>query len=30
MARVFRQRRNEKGALTLATPELKFKLDNES
>ena len=30
VARVLRQRRMEAGALTLATPELKFKLDNES
>jgi exosome complex exonuclease DIS3/RRP44 len=30
IARVLRQRRNDAGALTLATPELKFKLDNES
>lgn len=30
IARVLRQRRNDNGALTLATPELKFKLDNES
>jgi exosome complex exonuclease DIS3/RRP44 len=30
IARVLRQRRNDAGALTLATPELKFKLDNDS
>ena len=30
IARVLRARRNRAGALTLATPELKFKLDNES
>jgi exosome complex exonuclease DIS3/RRP44 len=30
ITRVLRQRRNDAGALTLATPELKFKLDNES
>jgi exosome complex exonuclease DIS3/RRP44 len=30
IARVLRKNRNDKGALTLATPELKFKLDNES
>ncbi len=30
LARVFRDRRMKAGALTLASPELKFKLDNES
>lgn len=30
IARVLRDRRNQAGALTLATPELKFKLDNDS
>ena len=30
IARVLRQRRIDAGALTLASPELKFKLDNES
>ena len=30
IARVLRDRRVANGALTLASPELKFKLDNES
>ena len=30
IARVLRDRRMQAGALTLASPELKFKLDNES
>jgi exosome complex exonuclease DIS3/RRP44 len=30
IARVLRERRVKAGALTLASPELKFKLDNES
>jgi len=30
IARVLRARRMQAGALTLASPELKFKLDNES
>ena len=30
IARVLRDRRVKNGALTLASPELKFKLDNES
>ena len=30
IARVLRERRMQAGALTLASPELKFKLDNES
>ena len=30
IARVLRQKRMDAGALTLATPELKFKLDNET
>jgi len=30
IARVLRAKRMQAGALTLATPELKFKLDNES
>ena len=30
IARVLRDRRTQAGALTLASPELKFKLDNES
>lgn len=30
IARVLRQKRMDAGALTLASPELKFKLDNET